>query len=71
MYHVTISVTSGGVTADNSETKFAWNLGGGMLYRVREAALFVEARYLNVAAVSGLPRTTFFPITAGIRFGGR
>ena len=71
VYHVTISVTSGGATADNSETKFAWNLGGGMIYRVGDAALFLEARYLNVAAVSGLPRTTFFPITAGVRFGGR
>jgi hypothetical protein len=33
--------------------------------------LFVEARYVDVSAVSGFPRTTFIPITAGVRFGGR
>jgi len=69
VYHMTISVTSGGSTADNSETRFAWNLGGGIGLRVRGTALFLEARYIDVGAVSGFPRTTFLPITAGIRFG--
>jgi len=69
-YHITISVTSGGSTADNAATKVAWNLGGGILYRLRSAALFLEARYIDVAAVSGFPRTTWVPIAAGIRFGG-
>jgi opacity protein-like surface antigen len=69
-YRVTITVTSGGSTADNSDTKFSWNLGGGILYRMRGAALFLEARYVDVAAVSGLPKTTFLPITAGVRLGG-
>jgi len=71
VYHITISVTSGGSAADNSGTKFAWNLGGGVAYRVRGAALFVEARSLNVAALAGFPRTTLLPITAGVRLGGR
>jgi len=64
-------VTSGGSAADNSGTRFAWNLGGGVAYRVRGAALFVEARSLNVAALAGFPRTTLLPITAGVRLGGR
>ncbi len=68
-YHVTISVTSGGSTVDNSGTKLAWNVGGGVLYRMQGTALFLEARYVDVAAVSGFPGTTFLPITAGIRFG--
>lgn len=68
-YHITISVTSGGSTADNAATKLAWHLGGGVAYHLRNAALFLEARYIDVAAVSGFPRTTFFPIAAGVRFG--
>jgi opacity protein-like surface antigen len=69
-YRVTITVTSGGSTADNSETKFAWNVGGGILYRMRGATLFLEGRYVDVAAVSRFPKTTFLPITAGLRLGG-
>jgi len=68
-YHVTISVTSGGSTSDNSATRFAWNLGGGVRYRMRGTTLFLEARYVDVTAVAGFPKTTFLPITAGIRFG--
>jgi opacity protein-like surface antigen len=71
VYHVTISVTSGGSTEDNAATKFAWNVGGGLGWRIGRAALFFEARHVNVAAKSGFPRTTFLPITAGVRFGGR
>ena len=69
-YHTTISVTSGGSTASSSETKVAWNLGGGILYRIRGAELFLEARYIHVAAVSDFPKTAFLPIAAGIRLGG-
>ena len=32
-YRATFSVRSGGVTADTSETKFAWNVGAGSLVR--------------------------------------
>jgi opacity protein-like surface antigen len=71
MYHVTISVTSGDSTTDNSETKLAWNLGAGISYRFGGVAAFLEARYVNPAAVSGFPRTTFLPIIAGVRFGER
>src|ERR1051325_9090836 len=49
----------------------AWNVGGGVAFALRGVTLFFEARYVNVAAVSGFPRTTFLPFTTGIRFGGR
>jgi opacity protein-like surface antigen len=68
VYHVTISVTSGDSTVDNAETKLAWNLGAGVSYRLGGVDAFLEARYINLAAVSGFPRTTFFPIIAGVRF---
>jgi opacity protein-like surface antigen len=71
MYHVTISVTSGDSTTENSETKLAWNLGAGVSFRLGGGAAFLELRYVNLAAVSGFPRTTFLPIIAGLRFGDR
>ena len=33
-YRVKFSVTSSGVTADTSATKFAWNVGAGVVFRV-------------------------------------
>ncbi|HVH66713.1 MAG TPA: outer membrane beta-barrel protein [Gemmatimonadales bacterium] len=71
IYHVTISVTSADSTTDDSGTKIAWNLGAGLSYGVGGVIAFLETRYVNLAAVSGFPRTTFLPITAGIRLRGR
>jgi len=71
LYHTTISTSTSASTADRAATKLAWNLGGGLAFALRGVTLFFEARYVNVAAVSGFPRTTFLPFTTGIRFGGR
>jgi hypothetical protein len=71
LYRVTAPVTSGGVTADMTATKFAWNLGGGFTVGLGGAALFFEARYVHLDAVSTSPKTPYFPVTAGIRLGGR
>jgi len=70
VYHTTVSVSSSGSTTDRAATKPAWNLGGGLTVALRGVALFFAARSVNVAAVSGFPRTTFLPFTTGIRFGG-
>jgi opacity protein-like surface antigen len=70
-YHTTVSVTVGDSTPSDAATKLAWNLGGGINYELRPIALFLEARYLSVAAVGPFPRTTLLPITTGVRFGGR
>ena len=69
-YHVRLSVTSGGATSDTSETKFAWNLGGGITWDVSNMGIFLEARYVHVAAAFGLPEATFMPLQLGLRFGG-
>ena len=69
LYHTTISTSTSASTADRAATKLAWNLGGGLAFGLRRVALFFEARYVNVAAVPGFPRSTFLPFTAGIRFG--
>jgi opacity protein-like surface antigen len=69
-YRITLAETSGGVTADTSETKFAWNVGGGLTFPVGKAAMFAEVRYCSA-------KTTFFnsgtmpfvAATAGFRFG--
>ena len=71
LYHMTISTSTSASTGDRAATKLAWDLGGGLAFALRGVTLFFEARYVNVAAVSGLPRTTFLPFTTGIRFGGR
>jgi len=71
VYSVKLAVTSGGATADSSETKFAWNVGMGLTYAVGGAALFFEARYVDVAKSFGAAKTPFIPITAGVRFGGK
>ncbi len=64
VYHVTVSVTAGSTTTQNSGTKLAWQVGGDLTYR----ALFLDIRYISVAAVSGFPRSTFVPVTVGLRF---
>ena len=69
VYNVKLAITSGNTTADSSETKFAWDVGGGMTSRVGRAALFFEARYFQVAQAFGGFRMTFLPITAGVRLG--
>ncbi len=67
VYHVTISVTAGSTTTHNAGTKLAWQVGGDVTYR----ALFLDIRYVSVAAVSGFSSTTFFPVTVGLRFNER
>jgi hypothetical protein len=69
---VTLSETSGGISANTSETKFAWNAGGGLTFPVGTAAMFVEARYVNVTTTffaSG--KAPFVALTAGFRLGRR
>ncbi len=85
VYHATISMTESlAPSADTSESTFAWNVGGGISYSLPSVALFVEARFVDVTGGLGYscplatscprqsgPQSTFVPITAGVRFGGR
>ncbi len=66
LYRVKYSVTSSGVTADTSVTKFAWNVGAGFTYGTGVIALFLEARYLDVGAFQTIKPTTL-STAAGIR----
>jgi hypothetical protein len=65
VWHEAISVKAGGATSHSSATKLAWQLGGEITYR----ALFLELRYVSVAAAKGYPRISFFPLSVGMRFG--
>lgn len=69
LYKAKISVTSGNVTADTSTTKFTWNAGAGLTYRVGRAALFLEVRYFDISAPFGGFDLKYVPIIAGVRFG--
>jgi opacity protein-like surface antigen len=71
VYNVKLAITSGNTTADSSETKFVWNFGAGLTYALGGAALFFEARYVDVSKSFGAAKTTFIPFTAGVRFGGK
>jgi Outer membrane protein beta-barrel domain len=69
-YQVSLAVSSGGVTADTSETKFAWNAGGGLTFPVGRTAMFVEARYVNISSTFFLSgKAQLVAVTAGFRFG--
>lgn len=50
------------------DTKFAFNLGGGLQFKAGKMGVFVEARYFNVSTDPG--STSFIPIMVGLRFGG-
>jgi len=71
VYNVKFAITSGNTTADSSETKFTWNVGAGLSFAVSSAAVFFESRYVDVAKSFQASKTSFIPITAGVRFGGK
>jgi opacity protein-like surface antigen len=54
------------VVASNSSTKFGWNGGVGMAFRLQGPTLFIEARYTRIET-SPQP-LEFVPITIGLRF---
>jgi hypothetical protein len=70
VYGVKLALTSVGATAEGSETRFTWNVGGGFVFGNDSTALFVEARYVAIAPFGRL-KATFLPFTAGIRTGGK
>jgi outer membrane protein with beta-barrel domain len=70
-YRVTLSTSSGGVTVDKPESKFAWNAGAGLTYPFGGAAMFLELRYIDVATAFNVGRLPFVALTAGFRLGRR
>jgi hypothetical protein len=54
------------VVASNSTTRFGWNGGVGMAFRLQGPTLFIEARYTRIET-SPQP-LEFVPITIGFRF---
>ncbi len=62
-------VTVPSLNIDASESKVGFGGGGGIRFPMGSAALFVEARYINIATSGSA--TTFLPIIAGVSFGGK
>jgi hypothetical protein len=50
-----------------SQSKIAFNLGGGALFGLGSMNAFVEARYVSISTSGG--STTFIPLTFGIMLG--
>jgi len=67
VWHSTIDVSVGGASSQSSATKLAWQLGG----ELARGPVFLELRYVAVTAAKGFPRTSFFPLSIGARFGWR
>ena len=67
VWHSSVSVSVGGASTNTSATKLAWQLGG----QVTSGPIFLELRYVMIAAAKGYPRVSFFPVTLGARFGTR
>jgi hypothetical protein len=58
----------GTVDTEGSTTKFGINAGAGFDFKAGSVGLFVEGRFHNVFFEGS--DLNFFPITAGLRFGG-
>jgi hypothetical protein len=68
-YRITLAAT-GGVVGDTSETKFAWNVGGGLTFPLGKTAMFAEARYCSAKTTfDNSGKLPFVVVTAGFRFG--
>jgi len=67
VWHSSVSVSVGGGSTNTSATNLAWQLGG----EVTSGPIFLELRYVMIAAANGYPRISFFPVTLGARFGKR
>jgi hypothetical protein len=68
-YRVTLATSSGGVTANQNQNKFAWNAGAGLLYPFGGAAMFAELRYTDVATAFNVGKLPFAALTVGVRLG--
>ena len=64
VWHSSVSVSVGGASTNPSATKLAWQLGG----EVTSGPIFLELRYVMIAAAKGYPRVSCFPVTLGARF---
>ncbi|HMA44100.1 MAG TPA: hypothetical protein VKO86_08795, partial [Gemmatimonadales bacterium] len=64
-----VKISAGGVSA--SESKVGFGGGAGLAFKVGtgDTRLFVEGKFVSVSTSGN--STTFLPIRAGIRFGGK
>jgi opacity protein-like surface antigen len=69
-YRLTLSSTFGGLTVDDSENKFGWNVGAGATYPFGGVTIFLEARYNSIATTFvSADQLPFVGLVAGVRFG--
>lgn len=61
-------IQNGKETGHTGDSKFAWNVGGGLKLKAGSLGVFVEGRFLSVQTEN--VKTNMIPITAGVRLGG-
>ncbi len=64
-----LTISSGSVSADTSQTNFAWNAGAGLTFPLTPVTMFVEFRYYRIATTFEFASLPFVAVTAGIRLG--
>ena len=67
IYRPALSLKIGGITADSTESKFGWNVGGGVTHAAQKATTFLELRYCSVSDAFGM-KLPFFALRAGLTF---
>jgi hypothetical protein len=58
----------GGSVSDNG---FAYGAGAGLNFGLAAFSMFVEAKYLSIGSNDTFDSANLFPITVGLRFGGK
>jgi len=64
IYQFELSVNESGISVSDSQTKFGFNAGAGLKFRVGGASLYVESRYHGVKVEDS--NITFVPLSFGI-----
>jgi hypothetical protein len=65
VWHSAVSVNVGGASTHTSSINLGWQLGG----EITRGPVFLELRYVGIAAAKGYPAVSFFPVSVGARFG--
>ena len=67
VWHSFVRVHVGEASTHTNDTKLGWQLGG----EITRGPVFLELRYVRIAAAKGYPAIAFFPVSVGVRFGKR
>ena len=65
VWHSIVTANVGEASTHAGATKLGWQFGG----EVTRGPMFLELRYVGIAAAKGYPAISFFPVSVGARVG--